>query len=73
MLASSVPQSTVSAVFAGATSTGPLDVAGSIGALHLLFPIALGLTRLAAVVNMLRGPRAPGARSGFDASVAPEP
>ena len=64
VLASSVPRSTLSAIFAGETGGGPPDVGAFMGALHLLFGIGLSLTLLAAVVNMLRASRSVGARSG---------
>lgn len=59
VLAASVPQSTLTSVFAGAAPTGPLDVSAFMTALHQLFTIGLVLTFAAAVVNVLRSPRLP--------------
>ncbi|MCI4367792.1 MAG: hypothetical protein L3K08_08570, partial [Thermoplasmata archaeon] len=55
VMASTVPRSTLGAVFSGETVRGtPVDVGAFMSALHVLFIVSLAITLAAAGVNMLR-------------------
>jgi EmrB/QacA subfamily drug resistance transporter len=59
VLAGVLPRSKLSAVFSGTAPGGSAEVPGFLGALHLLFGVALCLTLAAALVNGARGSTAP--------------
>jgi len=71
VLAGVVPRATLASVFSGVPSTTPLDVNAFMGALHLLFAIAIGLTLAAAAANMLRGGRPTATGRGPDRATVP--